>query len=219
MTNTYWNGCGKHQGLRRLLLQMIPPEGAVGAVGVELEKFRVASNCYYDLFNNGLCNKYADFKKIFRAIFVTQNDVGYYRLIHGEEKYLEREMDKIILRAANEQGLLDPAYKPHYLLTDEERRTRAERAELECAEQRRIKNARIAGKLLYYWRLLGEHNGNMSAAARTAGVSRATVERYCDPASVNRKAWRMAKKMADSAHRSTHDVYENFVKHYEEAMK
>jgi hypothetical protein len=90
LSNTYWNHAGLHQGLVAQLQNHVP---ASGAVENALELFRKASNCYYDLYNNGLCNRAMEFASVFRG--VSSHDV----------RAIEARMDEIILAPAKEQGL------------------------------------------------------------------------------------------------------------------
>ena len=54
--NTYWNGNGKYQQFVEALNQLVPDEGAVEQPrkNKKLERFRIASNAYYDIFNLSL---------------------------------------------------------------------------------------------------------------------------------------------------------------------
>jgi hypothetical protein len=109
---TYWGNTGAHQGLSDQLQLMIPFEGAVESPrgrNRKLEKFRQASNAYYDIFNNGGGNRGPLIRRIFnisvgafrtgRGRFLTTNWDGIHRVI-------EPIMDRIILEAAAEQGLI-----------------------------------------------------------------------------------------------------------------
>jgi len=94
---TYWNCEGKHQALSERLKALIPPRGECDEGSLELERMRQANNCYYDLWNNGLCNRYHEFRELFG--------------ITGEQaarnpQLLDRIVDGFILAAAIEQGLL-----------------------------------------------------------------------------------------------------------------
>jgi|GEM_PF-5527794 len=51
---TYWNSTGKHQELSDSLEKLVPACGRCNTS--EMELFRLVSNIYYDLYNNGLCN-------------------------------------------------------------------------------------------------------------------------------------------------------------------
>lgn len=101
--STYWNHKGKYEDLNAKLRRLVPFQGPV--VNAEahpaLERYRVASNYYYDLYNNGLGNCREEFELFF----------GFDALEHGEEltrrfvNKVERAIDRIILAAAKEQGL------------------------------------------------------------------------------------------------------------------
>lgn len=113
LDNIYWASRGKHQDLADKLQAMIPHEGSVRnpEKNKKLEKFRKASNVYYDLFNNGLCNRANQFYGVFGFA------AGDYRLNFGGplgDRYastfwhkVEARMDEIVLEAAREQGLLE----------------------------------------------------------------------------------------------------------------
>ena len=65
----YWSNEGKHQALADTLQALIP---AIGEVpdgkkrNKHLERFRKAMNCYYDLYNNGLCNRAREFSRLYK---------------------------------------------------------------------------------------------------------------------------------------------------------
>lgn len=108
---SYWNGNGKYQAAADALEKLIPGSGACEnprSKNKHLDKFRRASNCYYDLFNNGLCNRKYEFERMF----------GYlpHKAYHGhltypnynwnrEQERLNPLMDQIILDAAKEQNI------------------------------------------------------------------------------------------------------------------
>lgn len=103
---TYWNSSGRHEDLVEPLQKLIPWEGSVpeARFNPALERFRRASNVYYDVFNNGLGNRGREFFPVFRF------RSGDYRLRNGDfqnhfYQRLEEVMDQIILDAAQEQGL------------------------------------------------------------------------------------------------------------------
>jgi hypothetical protein len=98
MDNTYWNNNGKYQRLYVILSKKIPREYAVknAAQNPALETLRKATNCYYDLYNNGLCNRAAEFKTIFG--FSGKRNADYDRT--------EQRMDEIIANAAIEQKVV-----------------------------------------------------------------------------------------------------------------
>lgn len=64
---TYWCHKGKHEETIAALYKLVPAEGEVPDADTNpaLEKFRIASNCYYDLYNNGLCNRWEEFEEVF----------------------------------------------------------------------------------------------------------------------------------------------------------
>lgn len=100
---SYWDYNGRYQAIYDKLKVMIPDEGACpDAKGKnrKLEKLRVAANCYYDLFNNGLCNRAAEFRRVFGfggSVIVKSR--------YQDTSALEEMMDDIVLAAALEQGL------------------------------------------------------------------------------------------------------------------
>jgi len=102
--DTYWNHKGKYEKLAKQLHELIPTEGEVkGAKNKALDKFRRASNCYYDLYNNGLCNRRAQFRQVFgfpvpSYMLWLRHDIS-----ESIQQKLEDEMSKIILAAAKEQ--------------------------------------------------------------------------------------------------------------------
>lgn len=112
MENTYWNGKGKHQALGDELRKLIPEEGAVkGGRGRNkaLETYRKACNCYYDLYNNGLINRKAQFIAVFETgpmwRYEMGRGLGYPRFAEELYEIVEAKMDEIVLAAAIEQDL------------------------------------------------------------------------------------------------------------------
>lgn len=105
--NTYWNHKGIHQQYVTALNAMVPVEGEVPNKRKNpcLERFRVASNCYYDLYNNGLCNRIRQFAAIFK-IRPSDWRLGNYRFSQELYDRTERVMDSIVLAAAQEQNLV-----------------------------------------------------------------------------------------------------------------
>jgi hypothetical protein len=100
---TYWNDNREFSELADKLAKPIPSEGEVAdpKTNKYLEKYRIACNCYYDLFNNGLDNRASEFRKVFgfAGTFIAKSGFPYC------EK-LERKMDEIILLAGAEQNLI-----------------------------------------------------------------------------------------------------------------
>lgn len=97
--NTYWNHKGKHERIKSAIEKLIPDCGEITSDGNGcLEGFRQAANCYYDLYNNGLCNRAGEFLNVF----------GF--SAHGEltkevVRATERGINRILLAAAKEQGI------------------------------------------------------------------------------------------------------------------
>ena len=56
--DNYWSDRGRYQSLANRLADLIPPMGEVenAEQRPELERFRLAQNYYYDIFNNGAGN-------------------------------------------------------------------------------------------------------------------------------------------------------------------
>lgn len=110
MSNTYWNNKGKHKEFVTLLQKLITSEGSVvePKKNPALERFRIASNCYYDLYNNGLCNRAAEFRKVFKlaASRYRFKDVrGYWHFTDELYRLVEAKMDRIISDAVHEQEI------------------------------------------------------------------------------------------------------------------
>ena len=105
--DTYWNRNGKHEELAQKLQALIPHEGQVAnpRKNKKLEKFRKAVNCYYDLYNNGLCNRASSFAKVFGLPAREYRLIGKF-LRYDASLYADTEqvMDKIVYEAAVEQG-------------------------------------------------------------------------------------------------------------------
>lgn len=112
MDKNYWGNNGTFQTLADQLEKLIPVEGAVEAPrgkNKRLEKFRQAANAYYDIFNNGGCNRGPLIRRIFNI------GVGAFRYGRGRHQHtnwnaihrtIEPIMDEIVLDAAVEQGLI-----------------------------------------------------------------------------------------------------------------
>ena len=107
-TTTYWNHNGKYEFFAKKLQELIPAEGAVAnpRKNKRLEKFRKAVNCYYDLYNNGLCNRASAFAKVFGIPAMEYRyNKGNYRFMACLYIETEQAMDKIVIEAAIEQGI------------------------------------------------------------------------------------------------------------------
>lgn len=106
MAGTYWGGKGKHQALYEEVNKLIPDAGEVPnpRKNRALEKMRRAANCYYDLFNNGLCNRASEFRQVF-GFGGTSIAEGRFKATDPKMIMLEQKMDNIILAAAKEQNI------------------------------------------------------------------------------------------------------------------
>lgn len=93
---SFWNNDSSQCNLIDRLHSLIPAAGEVPdkKKNKALEKFRKASNCYYDLYNNGLCNRAAEFYKVF----------GFSGL-QSDAPRIEERMNQIVKEAAAEQGI------------------------------------------------------------------------------------------------------------------
>ena len=78
--------------------------GDDGLVKMILEKFRVASNLAYDLFNNGLGNRRNQFGSFFGWAPYTRGGMTNSQFEEAERK-LEPVITRIIIDAAKEQGI------------------------------------------------------------------------------------------------------------------
>jgi hypothetical protein len=107
MENTYWAAKGTYQELNVKLESLVPASGEVAKPwkNKALERFRKASNAYYDVFNNGGCNRMQSISRLFgtEVSYALRNRRPSWVWIH---KYTEPKMDAIILEAAKEQGLI-----------------------------------------------------------------------------------------------------------------
>ena len=114
MENTYWNNKGTHQALADELNKLVPAMGEIkGSKNKALERFRKASNAYYDIFNNGGCNRGQSISKFFGTgvtfrLRQLRENRRYFNMDHGWERIhsmTEPKMDEIILAAVTEQGI------------------------------------------------------------------------------------------------------------------
>lgn len=118
--HSYWAGRGRYKDYADKLNKLIPAAGPCKPDAPKLDRFRVASNCYYDLFNNGLCNRAAEFRGVFkfsprREYPVRTNGIEIRRggvMVSGIEfedeamnARLNAALDLFIVEAAIEQGL------------------------------------------------------------------------------------------------------------------
>lgn len=106
MSATYWNSKGKYMSTIAQLQALIPIEGAVASPRThpKLEKLRRAINCYYDLYNNGLCNRASEFARV-TGIAAGKYKMDRYSYSPTLYKLLEERMDAIVADAAAEQNI------------------------------------------------------------------------------------------------------------------
>ena len=108
--NLFKSSWGVNPGFKHLqekLDDLIPLQGRVPhsrSKNKALEKFRVASNLAYDLFNNGLGNKRSQFQGFFGWAPYTRGGMTSSQFEEAERK-LEPVITRIIIDAAKEQGI------------------------------------------------------------------------------------------------------------------
>jgi hypothetical protein len=106
--STSW---GIHEGFKTAvdkLNELLPFEGRVEysqSKNKNLEKFRKAQNAMYDLFNNGLCNKKNEFRKIFGFTYSKTHEWNKTQWFYVEE-IMETHFTPIIQNAIKEQGVI-----------------------------------------------------------------------------------------------------------------
>ena len=112
MENTYWNNAGTYSELNAKLEKLIPMSGSVEkpSKNKALERYRKAFNAYYDIFNNGGCNRGRAIGSYFEGVMFY---IDHYRRtnfgnVNWQRIYAitEPKMDAIILAAAQEQKIL-----------------------------------------------------------------------------------------------------------------
>ncbi len=86
---------------------LVPPSGSVTnkSRNRALETFRIASNAYYDLYNNGLGNRARSFSRVF-GLRVNDYMLGFADPSNRLFQVTEPRMDDIIYAAAKEQGII-----------------------------------------------------------------------------------------------------------------
>ena len=106
---TYWTGQGRYQLKADALEKLLPMSGEVeDAQGrnKHLDTFRRAVNCYYDLYNNGLCNRAREFSTLFKIAGVPK-EIKARRWISmlsmDTQERIEDRMSQFILAAFQEQ--------------------------------------------------------------------------------------------------------------------
>lgn len=99
------------KSLQEKLDELIPMQGSVEfsrSKNKNLEKFRVAQNLIYDLFNNGLMNRGAHFRQFFGFGVYTRGGISQHYFRRLEEE-LEPIFTKIMQEAAKEQFFKEEA--------------------------------------------------------------------------------------------------------------
>lgn len=116
MKTNFWNGNSHLQPFVSRLDSLVPVMGAVDNAdrNPALEKFRVASGCYYDLYNNGLCNRAREFSRVFKV------RVGDYVIKRGRYGYVDYDIDALgdAVEQKMERIVID-AYVEQYLSNQE----------------------------------------------------------------------------------------------------
>lgn len=112
--NNYWNGTGLFQSLADKVREFVPAMGNVEKGNPKLERFRKAMNAYYDIYNNGGCNRASSIRHYFKVSMShfrssMGREIGYITHFDKIYQYTDPVMDGIILDAALEQGLIDRA--------------------------------------------------------------------------------------------------------------
>lgn len=108
---TSWTINEGFQYLNDYLNELIPLSGKVTqgrSVNKKLEHFRVAQNLVYDLYNNGLGNRYSQFVGFFTKYNV-DNPAWLKHNYDRADKVLEPIMTKIMMEAYKEQKAQDVA--------------------------------------------------------------------------------------------------------------
>jgi hypothetical protein len=109
MNRTYWTGQGRYQLKADALEKLLPIFGEVEdgkGANKHLETFRRAVNCYYDVYNNGLCNRAREFSTLFKIAGVAKEIRS--RRANGTlsmetQERIEDKMSLFILAAFQEQ--------------------------------------------------------------------------------------------------------------------
>ena len=107
--STYWNNKGLYQAKSDKLERLVPAHGACDDAkgsNKHLDRFRRAMNCYYDLYNNGLCNRAREFSILFRIPGVPreirQNYGRNFLVSSATEDAIDAKMDAFVLAAYEE---------------------------------------------------------------------------------------------------------------------
>ena len=109
--HTYWSHKGKYPAAIEALYKLVPAEGEIPGWSADhnaaLETFRIAANCYYDLYNNGLYNRLKEFRKLFGSCGYKRGD----ELTEEIVNRVEDRMNEIIIQAEIEQGITVEGYE------------------------------------------------------------------------------------------------------------
>jgi len=110
----FTNSWGLNSGFEKLneaLSELVPLQGKCDSPrskNKNLERFRIASNLIYDLFNNALGNRRAEFRQFFGFMPLPGNGEQY-RIFGERWKQIEDKMEpiltEIMFKAAKEQGI------------------------------------------------------------------------------------------------------------------
>lgn len=118
--HSYWNNRGRYKDYADKLNKLIPSSGPCPEGSPALDRYRIACNCYYDLFNNGLWNRAAEFRAVFKfspkkeypartnGIEIRRGGVTVSGIEFEDEAMnarLNAALDLLIVEAAIEQGL------------------------------------------------------------------------------------------------------------------
>ena len=108
MQKTFWNGTAELSPIAEELNKLIPDEGTVKnpKSNPALEKFRKASNLYYEIFNNGGINGLRGAKPMFGMEASWLRNLLRYNMYDTIFAYTEPRIEEIVKAAAKEQGLL-----------------------------------------------------------------------------------------------------------------
>ena len=107
---SFWNNNSDMQDLADELSSLVPAMGPVPdpRKNKALERFRRASNCYYDLYNNGLCNRRQEFYRLFKIRvsdfynpWMRGREIDFDRIM----PVVEPVMRQFVIEAAAEQGI------------------------------------------------------------------------------------------------------------------
>ena len=95
---SFWFSTSPLKSVGDALNKLVPDQGPVldAEKNRALEKFRKATNCYHDLYNNGMGNRNAEFRQVFGFSAFSEEATA---------KAVEARMNEIVLAAAAEQKL------------------------------------------------------------------------------------------------------------------